>query len=124
MERELAALLALATGRKDDAILRMKEAVALDRDLPPPLGPPRPPKPAPELFGEILLELGRPAEAAAEFDRALARWPNRSLSILGRARAAAARGDRESARRHYRQLLANWREADPGLPELKEARGY
>ena len=124
MERELAALLALATGRKDDAILRMKEAVARDRDLPPPMGPPRPIKPAPELFGEILLELGRPREAAAEFDRALARWPNRSLSVLGRARASAALGDRESARRHYRRLLANWRGADPGPPELEEARNY
>ncbi len=124
MEKELAALLALAAGRKADAILRMEEGVALDRGLPPPLGPPRPPKPAPELFGEILLELGRPGEAAAEFDRALARWPNRSLSVLGRARAAAALGDRESARRHYRRLLANWRNADPGLPELKEARSY
>ena len=124
MERELAALLALATGRKGDAVLRMQEAVALDRDLPPPLGPPRPLKPAPELFGEVLLELGRPGEAAAEFDRALARWPNRSLSLLGRARAAAALGDLESARRHYRRLLANWRNADAGLPELKEARSY
>ncbi|HLQ23287.1 MAG TPA: hypothetical protein VK132_08765, partial [Gemmatimonadales bacterium] len=124
MEKELAALLALATGRKVDAVLRMREAAALDRDLPPPLGPPRPIKPAPELFGEILLELGRPREAAAQFERALARWPNRSLSLLGRARASAALGDRESARRHYRRLLLNWRRADPDLADLKEARSF
>ena len=123
MEKELAALLAVATGRPGDAVLRMQEAVVLDRDLPPPLGPPRPVKPASELFGEILLELGRPGEAAAEFERALRRWPNRSPSVLGLARASAALGDRESARRHYRRFLANWRNADPGLPELKEARG-
>jgi tetratricopeptide (TPR) repeat protein len=124
MEKELAALLAVAAGRKDDAVLRMQEAVALDRDLPPPLGPPRPVKPAPELCGEILLELGRPGEAVPQFERALARWPNRSLSLLGRARAAAALGDRESARRLYGRLLLNWRRADPGLPELKEARSF
>jgi tetratricopeptide (TPR) repeat protein len=124
MEKELAALLAVANGGPGDAILRMQEAVALDRDLPPPLGPPRPIKPAPELSGEILLELGRPREAAVQFDRALARWPNRSLSLLGRARAGAALGDRESARRHYRRLLLNWQGADPGLPELKEARSF
>ena len=124
MEMELAALLAVATGRRADAVLGMQEAVALDRDLPPPLGPPRPIKPAPELFGEILLELGRPGEAAAQFERALARWPNRSLSLLGRARAAAALGDRESARRHYRRLLLNWRRADPDLADLKEARSF
>jgi tetratricopeptide (TPR) repeat protein len=124
MEKELAALLALATGRKGDAVLRMQEAVALDRGLPPPLGPPRPIKPAPELFGEILLELGRPGKAAAQFERALARWPNRSLALLGRARASAALGDRESARRHYRRLLLNWSRADPDLADLKEARSF
>jgi tetratricopeptide (TPR) repeat protein len=102
----------------------MQEAVALERELPPPLGPPRPIKPAPELFGEILLELGRPGEAAAEFERALASWPNRSLTLLGLARAAAALGDRDSAHRYYRRLLVNWRGADPELPELKEARSF
>ena len=124
MEKELAALVAVATGRKEEAVLRMQEAVALDRDLPPPMGPPRPIKPAPELFGEILLELGRPREAAAEFERSLARWPNRSLSLLGRARASAALGDRESARDHYRRLLLNWRAADADLADLKEARSF
>jgi tetratricopeptide (TPR) repeat protein len=124
MEKELAALVAVATGRKEEAVLRMQEAVALDRDLPPPMGPPRPIKPAPELFGEILLELGRPREAAAEFERSLAGWPNRSLSLLGRARASAALGDRESARGHYRRLLLNWRGADADLADLKEARSF
>jgi tetratricopeptide (TPR) repeat protein len=124
MEKELAALMAISAGRGGDAVLRMQEAVALERELPPPLGPPRPIKPAPELFGEILLELGRPGEAAAQFERALARWPNRSLTLLGLARASAALGHRDSARRHYRRLLVNWRRADPGLPELQEARSF
>jgi tetratricopeptide (TPR) repeat protein len=124
MERELAALLAAARGRGDEAVARMQEAVALERQLPPPLGLPRPIKPASELFGEILLERGRPGEAAAAFDRALERAPNRSLALLGRARASAALGDRESARYNYRRFLANWRNADPGLPELAEARSY
>jgi tetratricopeptide (TPR) repeat protein len=122
MERELAALIAVSAGRDAEAIARMQEATALERELPPPLGPPRPIKPAPELFGEILLELKRPRDAAAEFKLALARWPNRSLSLLGLGRASAALGDRESAAQAYKRLLANWRNADPGLPELKEAR--
>ena len=124
MERELAAVVALAGGRGAEAMARMREAVALERQLPPPLGLPRPIKPASELFGEILLELGRPREAAAEFERTLGRWPNRSLALLGLARASAAGGDRESARRHYRRFLANWKGADPGLPETKEAQAY
>lgn len=124
MEKELAALVAVAAGRGADAVLRMQEAVGLERELPPPLGIPRPLKPAAELFGEILLELGRPREAAAELERALARWPNRSLTLLGLARASAALGDRDSARRHYRRLLVNWRSADPGLPDLQEALSF
>jgi tetratricopeptide (TPR) repeat protein len=124
MEKELAALLAVARGRGDEAVARMQEALVLDRQLPPPLGLPRPIKPASELFGEILLELGRPREAAAAFERALEHWPNRSLALLGLARASTALGDRDAARRHYRAFLANWRNADPGLPELKEARSF
>jgi len=45
-------------------------------------------------------------------------------ALLGLARAFAALGDRDSARRQYRRLLVNWRSADPGLPELKEARSF
>jgi tetratricopeptide (TPR) repeat protein len=122
MEKELAALVALAAGRASEAVARMQEATDLERELPPPLGPPRPIKPAAELFGEILLELKRPRDAAAEFERALARWPNRSLSLLGLARSSAALGDRNSAGQAYKRLLANWRSADPSLLELKEAR--
>jgi tetratricopeptide (TPR) repeat protein len=124
MEKEMAAVMAVASGRPADAIARMQEAIALERELPPPMGPPRPLKPASELFGEILLEMGQPREAAAELDRALARWPNRSAALLGRARAAAALGDRDTARSYYKRLLANWKTADPALPELKEARGF
>lgn len=124
MEKELAALLAVSQGRREDATARMREAVALERQLPPPLGPPRPVQPASELFGEILLGMGRPREAAAEFARALSRWPNRSRTLLGLARASAALGDRDSARGFYRRLLRNWRTADPDLPELKEARRF
>ncbi|HVQ30577.1 MAG TPA: tetratricopeptide repeat protein, partial [Vicinamibacteria bacterium] len=124
MEAELAGVMAVASGRPADAIARMREAIALERELPPPMGPPRPLKPASELFGEILLEIGQPREAAAELDRALARWPNRSAALLGRARAAAALGERDTARAYYKRLLANWKNADPALPELKEARGF
>ena len=124
MEKELAALVALTGGRGEEAVARMQEAVVLEGQLPPPLGLPRPIKPASELRGEVLLELGRPQDAAAAFAQALERAPNRSLALLGRARAAAARGDRESAREYYGRFLANWRGADPALPELKEARRY
>lgn len=122
MEKEIAALNALAAGRGPEAAKLMEIAVALEKTLPPPLGPPRPVKPSYELYGEILFELGRPKEAAAQFKLALDRWPNRSLSLLGLARAAARAGDATTARELYRRLLANYGKADPDLPELREAR--
>ncbi len=122
MEKQVGAVLALRDGRGAEAVELIKETLAIEESLPPPLGPPRPIKPAAELYGEILLELGRPLEAARAFERSLLRWTNRSASMLGLARAAAAAGDRDAARKHYRQLLSNWRHADAGVNGLDEAR--
>jgi len=122
MEKEVAAVVDLRGGRGARAVQLAEEAVALEKALPPPLGPPRPVKPASELRGEILLELQRPREAVAAFQQALARWPNRSASVLGLARASAAAGDRLAARKQYRQLLSNWSRADPGVSGLDEAK--
>lgn len=77
-----------------------------------------------ELYGQILLVAERAEEAAAAFDRALERSPGRSQSLLGRARAAAAGGDRATAAHYYRLLLHNWRLADEDLPGFEEAQRY
>src|SRR5262249_12304147 len=79
-------------------------------------------KPAPELLGEVLVEVGRGREAIEPFQQALRRHPNRSLSVLGLARAHAAAGQTEAARNQFRALLANYDAADAGLPEVAEAR--
>jgi Tfp pilus assembly protein PilF len=89
--------------------------------MPKPIGRPYPVKGADELYGELLFAAGRPKEAVAWFERALARTANRSRAVLGLARAAARAGDHAKSRKAYEQFLANWRAADPGLPEMKEA---
>jgi tetratricopeptide (TPR) repeat protein len=122
MEREVAALIELAGGRADEAVQILRLAAGAEVRLPPPLGLPEPAKPAPELLGEVLLEAGRPREAIEPFEQAIRRNRNRSLSVLGLARAHGALGDTEASRRRYRELLANFDEADSGLPELEEAR--
>jgi tetratricopeptide (TPR) repeat protein len=122
MEREVAALIELASGRGDNAIGILQAAASAENDLPAPLGLPAPVKPAPELLGEVLLEVGRPREAVEPFERTLQRHGNRSLSVLGLARAATALGDAGEAGRRYRELLANFDGADADLPELAEAR--
>lgn len=122
LEREIAALIALAAGRGAEAATIMQQTVAAELRLPQVGGLPVLVKPTQELFGEILLEAGRPREAVAQFEGALQRYPNRSLSVVGLARALAAAGSPDRAQAQYRSFLANWRHADPDLPQLAEAR--
>ncbi len=120
MERKLAALHARMADPPDSAVAALTTAAELEEGLTF-IGPPIVP-PARELLGELLLELGRLPEAAAAFEATLQRTPNRSLALLGRARAAARAGDSVAAREYYGKLLVNWRRADAGLPELAEAK--
>jgi tetratricopeptide (TPR) repeat protein len=122
MEREVAAVMALVAGRREEAVDMLRAAAEAEAALPPPLGPAKPIKPAAELLGEVLLGAGRPREAAEAFQQSLRRNANRTLSVLGLARAAAAAGDADAARDHYRAVLANYAEADKELAELSEAR--
>ena len=122
MEREVAALIALAANRSAEAVGILQAATRDERRLPPPLGLPIPVVPAPEMLGEVLLQVGRPAEAVDAFSQALARNANRTRSVLGLARAAAALGQAQVARERYQQVLVNYAQADAGLAEVVEAR--
>ena len=115
---------ALAAGARGDhaGMLAGLEATARASDaLPPPIGPPSS-LPTHELLGEALLDAGRPAEAAAAFERALELRPNRSTALLGLARARGAAGDMAGAVSAYQKLYANWGSADPDLEALPEVR--
>jgi predicted Zn-dependent protease len=122
MAAELGALIAFRSGRPMEAFSAMDRAAAAQARLPKPIGRPFPVKGADELYGELLLQAGRPNEAIGWFDRALSRTPNRSRAVLGLARAAARAGNSGRSREAYTQFLANWTQADPDLPELREAR--
>jgi predicted Zn-dependent protease len=79
-------IVALSASMKKDhakAIELMKKATALEESTTAPYGPPGLIKPSHELFGEILLRAGKPAEAAEMFKVALQRQPNRARSLLG-----------------------------------------
>jgi tetratricopeptide (TPR) repeat protein len=122
MLREMEALDLFAQGRHAEAFALMDRATALQARMPKPIGRPFPVKGADELYGELLLQVGRAKEAVVWFDRTLARTPNRSRAVLGLARAYRNSGDAASARATYKRFLANWRLADQGLPEITEAR--
>ncbi len=83
---------------------------------------------SPYLRGLAYLQTGSGAEAVAEFQRNIDRrgidvfsilWP---LSHLGKARALALGGDVAASRKAYEVFLTLWKNADPDIPILKEAK--
>jgi tetratricopeptide (TPR) repeat protein len=122
MLAEMQAMHLFAQGRQAEGLAQMDRATLLQGRMPKPIGRPFPVKGADELYGELLLEAGRPQAAIEWFNKTLARTPNRSRAVLGLARARAKAGDAAGSRKAYEQLLQNWRNADPTLPELKEAK--
>ena len=122
MLREMEALDLFAQGRHQAAFVLMDRAESLQARMPRPIGRPFPVKDVNELYGELLLQVGRAKEAIGRFDRVLARTPNRSRALLGLARAYRNSGDATNARAAYQRFLTNYRLADPALPEVAEAR--
>jgi tetratricopeptide (TPR) repeat protein len=124
MKKEISGLALFAQGRKDEGLALLAEAAKAEDAMNPPSGPPDLLKPAQELYGEALLEAGKPEEAAAQFRSSLLRMPQRSASLLGAARAAVKLGHEEEARRLYADLAAIWQQADQGLADVAEARSH
>ena len=117
------AWIALAQGRRDEALTLMRQSADLqDRGEKAPVTPGYV-GPSRELLGEMLLELKRPAEALKEFELAVARDPNRLRGFHGAALAAAQSGNATAARKYYGQLVKLTAKAD-GRPELQEAKAW
>ena len=91
MEKELAAVLAFKQKDMATAERLLKEATAIELTLDAPSGPADPIKPSFELYGTLLLNMNRPAEAAAQFQQSLTRMPNRRAALEGLKRATASR---------------------------------
>jgi tetratricopeptide (TPR) repeat protein len=89
LEKEIAALIAVNHNDLVAAERLVKEAAAIELMLDAPSGPADPIKPSFELYGELLLKLSRPVEAAAQFQQALTRMPNRRAALDGLKRATA-----------------------------------
>ena len=121
-ELTLRALIQRADGHRDSALVLLRAAGDIEQSLPVEFGPPMTFKPPHEAAGELLLEMGRFADAEAEFTLALARTPGRTSSLLGLARAAKGQGKMEVAANRYAELTGIWKRADPGIAAVEEAR--
>lgn len=126
----LHALSALAAGAPLDAIRGLERAIPYDFAMPGTV-----------LFakfgglytvyvrGQAYLAAGRGQEAAAEFQKILDHRgivladPVGALAHLQLGRAYVVSGDRIKARGAYQDFLAIWKDADPDIPILKQAKG-
>jgi hypothetical protein len=93
MMQEAQALVAIAAGRRDEALRLLAEASAKEQAMPFEFGPPVVAKPTPELLADQLLAAGRPAEAEKAYRVALRRTPGRATVVAGLERARAAAGE-------------------------------
>jgi hypothetical protein len=122
-KRSVAAWLALAEGRREEALAGMRAAAELEDGTEKSAVTPGPIAPARELLGEMLLEAREPGQALEQFAATLEREPGRFRALAGAAVAAAQAGDRGAAAERYARLLQTCALADsPGRPELAEAR--
>jgi tetratricopeptide (TPR) repeat protein len=93
LEKEVIAIAKLAAGDQAGAVNAAREAAEMElRDMNAPSGPPIPMKPAVELYGDILLATGQPAEAKAAYERSLQWIPLRTPSVDGLAQSTAKAG--------------------------------
>jgi len=113
--RALEGIIALQSGNSEKGLTHLKKAAALEAKTPLDFGPPFPIKPAHEMYGEALLSLDRPAEALAQFQAALERYPDRALALKGKAQAAAQAGRSEVAQQARARLSSQWDSADDSV---------
>jgi tetratricopeptide (TPR) repeat protein len=78
--------------------------------------------------GQAFLQAKQGAEAAAEFQKIIehpgiaAQVPEHSLAKLGLGRSYVVLGDKAKAKAAYQDFFALWKDADPDVPVLKEAK--
>ena len=78
--------------------------------------------------GRAYMAAGDQAKAIADFQTVLDHpgWPDwgpfKPLSQLGLAQAYAKQGDSEKSRKAYEDFFATWKDADPDIPILKQAK--
>jgi eukaryotic-like serine/threonine-protein kinase len=77
---------------------------------------------------QAYLAAGAHAEATADFGKVIAHhgWPEweifAPLAQLGLAQANAMQGDRDNSRKAYDDFFTTWKDADPDIPILRQAK--
>jgi tetratricopeptide (TPR) repeat protein len=116
---EMLAWIAFAEGSPSEALTQMRKSA----DLQDKVGQSEVDIPAREMLADILLELGQPQQALAEYKEALRLSPNRFNGLFNAGMAAEAMGDSAQAKTYYAALLESTdngsRSARPEFDHMK-----
>jgi tetratricopeptide (TPR) repeat protein len=118
------AWIAKAESNTEDAVKIMRSAAELEDSTDKHPVTPGAIVPARELLGDLLLELGRPAEALKEYEASLRTSPNRLKGLYGAGRAAELAGEKKNAREFYLKLAGVCEKADGEIAELAQAKKF
>ncbi|SFN65924.1 hypothetical protein SAMN05216573_1184 [Bradyrhizobium sp. Rc3b] len=125
IERQVATAWQLfAEDNRDAALNAMSAAAAAEDKTEKHPVTPGVPKPARELYGEMLLESGKANEALGAFEATLRKEPNRLGAYVGAAKAAEKSGESNKAQQYYKKVIAIADAADSTRTEVAEARAF
>jgi hypothetical protein len=119
--RAAAGWLARAERKDDEAVALLRSAADLEDSTDKHPVTPGSILPAREQLADLLAELGRPADALAEYEISLRSAPARFNSCAGAARAAEAAGQKEKAKSFHDQLVALCGGSMPARPGSAKA---
>jgi tetratricopeptide (TPR) repeat protein len=123
-QRAVAGWIAWAGKRPDEAIAALSAAADEEDALGKHPVSPGAIVPIRELLGELELEVGKPVDALAAFERSLQLNPGRYRATAGAALAAERAGKDDLARDYYARLVELAKDGDGQRPELARARAY
>jgi hypothetical protein len=120
--RAAAAWVLRADGKPEEAVTLMRSAADLEDASEKHIAMENRLFPMRALLGELLLDVNEPAQALQAFEASLRTAPARFRSFYGAAKAAERAGNPTVAREYFEKLVALAPHADPGRPELAEAK--
>jgi tetratricopeptide (TPR) repeat protein len=118
--QEVAAWIAEANGKHEDALTQMRSAADLEESMDKDAVTPGAITPAREMLAELLLTGKHFHEAMAEYEAVLKIAPKRFNALFGAASAAEAAGDAGLASKYFHQLVES--SVGDERPELAAAR--
>ena len=118
--REVAAWMAQASGKPEDALAGMRSAAELEESMDKDSVTPGAVVPARELLAQLLQAQGRLQDSFVEYETVLKTAPNRFNALWGAASTAESAGNTSAASTYFRKLVEIGVGAE--RPELKTAR--